>query len=109
MTKRILHVSHHPEGKAPSADVLRGVLDRAPAWVEYAPRRWLIWTSLSTPTWYRRFRDVVGKEDNLLIFPVELNEYEGSLPKIVWGWLRKYSSHDAKADAADAVVETADT
>jgi len=44
-----------------------------------------------------------------LIFPVELNEYEGSLPKIVWDWLRKYTSNDEKADAADAVAETADT
>jgi hypothetical protein len=101
MTKRILHVSLHPEAKRPNDDALRRVVERASDWVLYAPYRWLIWTSSSPAVWYDRFREIVGLEDNLLIVPVELNEYAGYMPKIVSDWLRKHMQHTEKAEPAE--------
>ena len=90
MAKRILHVSLHPERKAPDEDALFKIVDRAPDWVEYAPFRWLLWTSASSATWYSRFREVIGGKDTILIFPADFAEYEGYLPTSVWEWLRKH-------------------
>lgn len=101
MSKRILHVSLHPDRKPPVRESLLSVLDRAPDWVEYAPNRWLLWTSLDPGTWYRRFRKSVGPEDTLLVFPADLSEYEGYLPTAVWDWLQKYRPlvHETESQA----------
>jgi hypothetical protein len=101
MSKRILHVSFHPAAKPPGEDVLGKVVDRAPDWVEYAPNRWLLWTSVSTKTWYLRFRRAVGNDDGLLIFSADFNEYEGYLPEPVWEWLRKYVPQAAKSESEE--------
>jgi hypothetical protein len=90
MTKRILHISIHPSDEALDDEALHKLVDRAPDWVEYAPNRWLLWTSLDAATWYRRFRRVVGKDDSILIFPGDFSEYDGFLSPTVWKWLRKY-------------------
>jgi hypothetical protein len=102
MSKRILHVSIHPESKPPDAGVLVGILDRAPDWVEYAPHRWLLWTSASAEIWYSRFRKVLANEDGLLIFATDVNEYVGYLPASVWEWLRKYVPQRARTEKEDA-------
>jgi hypothetical protein len=98
MSKRILHVSFHPEAKPPAEDVLVAVLNRAPDWVEYAPSRWLLWTSVSTKTWYARFRQVAGKDGALLIFSADFSEYDGYLSQRVWDWLRKYVPQEARSE-----------
>lgn len=102
MPKRILHVSFHPDGKPPTEATLLEILDRAPDWIEYAPNRWLLWTSQGTGTWYRRFRKAVGRDDSLLIFPGDFSEYEGYLPTAVWDWLRKHRPQDEERQAEGA-------
>jgi hypothetical protein len=98
MSKRILHVSFHQDAKPPAKDALPAVLNQAPDWVEYAPNRWLLWTSASAKAWYARFRQVAGKDDGILIFAADFGEYEGYLSSLVWEWLRKYVPQEARTD-----------
>jgi hypothetical protein len=107
MTKRILHVSIHPSDEAPDQEALHRLMDRAPDWVEYAPNRWLLWASLDSTTWYRRFRRVVGKDDSILIFLGDFSEYEGFLSTTVWKRLRKHRpiTSESADNPTDEVVK----
>lgn len=97
MSKRILHVTLHADNPQFDEREVMKLVDKAPDWVHYAPDCWLLFTSLSPGTWYKRLKTIIGENDELLVMPVELDEYEGCLNKSVWDWIQKHAKKEHAA------------
>lgn len=90
MTNRLLHITLHFRARAPKPETLEAVFDDAEDWIQYAPGCWLLWTSRTAESWYKRLESTFGDKDYALIFRIELEEYSGLLPKFAWDWLARY-------------------
>ncbi|MGY4469334.1 hypothetical protein ACVWWK_005043 [Bradyrhizobium sp. LB9.1b] len=87
---KYLHVSFNFEGREPPTAQIKGVLNKAVDWVNYAPNCWMIYTSTtSAATWYARLRKVVDNDDSIFVCELNLDNRQGWLPQNVWDWIHK--------------------
>ncbi len=59
----------------------------APDWLRFNSFTWLIWTDKTVDEWYEILRFHITREDNVMIFPIDLKDRAGWAEKWVWDWI----------------------
>ncbi len=79
------------DSEAPKRDRIEEVLNRAKDWYRYANNCWIIYTTRSADTWYKRISEIPGMKNHTSFFIAELNlgNRAGWLSSRVWKWLDK--------------------
>ena len=79
------------DSQAPSRESIESVLNKAKDWYRYAPNCWIIYTSLTPDTWYKRLSEITGIKTHTSFFICELDieSRSGWLKRDFWDWLKK--------------------
>ena len=85
---QFLHISFKWTA-VPKTNELEPVFNYAIDWLRYAPNCWIVWTTSSAQTWFRRLKPHLGPQDHMFICRLDLTERKGWLPKWIWDWLGK--------------------
>lgn len=59
-------------------------------WLRYAPNCWVIFSSESSKVWATRMHELIGTEEELLVFPVDIDDFYGWASEVARDWLKKY-------------------
>lgn len=68
-------------------DQLRDVFNLGLDWMRFASNSWLIYTRVSTDTWFTRFRNVIRANELVLILEVDPSTAQGLMRNWMWRWL----------------------
>jgi hypothetical protein len=89
MAKRFIHVSFYFHAGNNKIDDLEVIFSGALDWTRYMPNCWILWTTKSPETWYRRVRHLINTGDNVFFVEINLAERQGWISKSVWDWINK--------------------
>lgn len=91
MEKRFIMITITPDAKFDLLQ-LEEALDKAVDWIQFFPNCWLVFTGVSSKSWFKRVQRVIGDRRRIFVCDVEIAERGGYMPRVFWDFLAKYPS-----------------
>ncbi len=87
---KYLHVAFRRVFGGPSKEELEKTFNQALDWLRYAPNCWILYTRRTPQQWYAALQPLLeDKPSSILIVEVNPAVRSGTMPKMVWDWLKK--------------------
>ena len=84
---KFLHVGFRAE--KPRVDEWTEVFNAAADWLRYAPNCWILYTSRTAESWFKRIKPHLKDDERVLICELNLLNRQGSLSQSAWDWIQK--------------------
>jgi len=68
---------------------LQEELNKFKDWARYAPKNWIIWTSLDSEEIYKRIRSTLDPKDQLLVIKADPGDHRGWLANESVEWFKR--------------------
>jgi hypothetical protein len=88
---RFIVVSWDTKGRDRDEEQFLKKLDRARDWIKFRDKSWLVYTSVSSKTWYERLKPHIGDRDNLFVVSVDITDRGGWMPRAFWDFVKSKS------------------